>query len=197
MDDPPATEPKLKSRVRPTLGSVTKPPVPVQVKLVAVAMSIVSLPAVAATSIILLEPNATERVLVFVEENTGQVKLKPFNESVPEVKVNVAPVLVIENAAANEVVPDTLSINMSSRVVFPLLLIVPVPRMVGLKVVYVPVLDNIRLFKFMKGEPGVKVEVPKSRVLNQLPVVRVATLLPEVIVRLGAFVIEPPAVLPN
>lgn len=58
-------------------------------------------------------------------------------------------------------------------------------------------LDNFKLFKFVITEPGVKVEVPKSSILNQLPVVRVAKLPPEVIVRLGALVIDPPAVLPN
>jgi len=76
-------------------------------------------------------------------------------------------------------------------------MILPVPLIVGLNAVYVPLPDNVRPFKFNAVVPGLKLVVPKSNVLNQLPVVSVAILAPVVNVKFGALDIVPPAVLPQ
>ena len=54
------------------------------------------------------------------------------------------------NAADNVVVPALLIVN--AFIVFPLLVIVPVPLIVGLNEVYVPLLDNINPFKFTESD---------------------------------------------
>ena len=109
--------------------------------------------------------------------------------NVPCVRVR-APLMV--SAAANVVVPALLIVN--AVIVFPLLVIVPVPRMAAVNVVYVPLLDNVNEFKFSVVVPGLNEVVPKSSVLNQLPVVIVAILAPVVNVKFGALDVVPPVV---
>jgi len=70
--------------------------------------------------------------------------------------------------------------------------IVPVPLIVALNEVYVPLLDNVNAFTFNAVVPGLNEVVPKFSVLNQPPVVSVATLAPVVNVRLGALAVVPP-----
>ena len=152
--------------------------------------------AVVCASTILFEPNAIERVLVLVELNMPVVKSNPLSANAPEVKVTV-PVAAIVNAEPNDVVPAVLLIISDTKVVLVLLVIVPVPSMVGVKVVNVPPLDNVSpLAKFNAVVPGLNVVVPKLNVLNQPAVVNVATLVPVVNVKFTAFDVEPPVV-PN
>ena len=99
------------------------------------------------------------------------------------------------NAAAKVVVPVLLISN--PAIVFPFEVIVPVPTIVGLNAVYVPVLDNVRPFRFSAVVPGLNEVVPKFKVLNQPAVVIVAILAPVVNVKLGAIVVVPPAVAPK
>ena len=82
---------------------------------------------------------------------------------------------------------------------------VPVPRMLAVMLVTlkrsVAWVLNIKLFKFNVADTNIPPKpvpiLPKSRVLNQLPLVNVGWLEPVVIDRLGALVAEPPAVLPK
>ena len=63
------------------------PPVPVNEKLLVVAMANTVAPAVVLANIILLEPNATERTPPPAELNMPVVKLKPFKFNAPAVNV--------------------------------------------------------------------------------------------------------------
>ena len=75
--------------------------------------------------------------------------------------------------------------------------IVPVSCIVIDKPVNVPPGDNVNDFRFNAVVPKTNAVVPKSRVLNQLPVVSVAIDEPLVNVKFGLLVADPPAVLPN
>jgi hypothetical protein len=67
--------------------------------------------------------------------------------------------------------------------------------MVGVKLVNVPPVDNVSPFKFNAVAAIVNAVEPKSKVLNQLPVVSVAIDVPvPVSVRLGDMVADPPVV---
>ena len=76
-------------------------------------------------------------------------------------------------------------------------MIVPVPLVVALNELYVPLPDNVRLFKFSAVPPGLKLVEPKSSLLNHPLVVIVATLAPVVNIKFGALDIVPPAELPK
>ena len=122
-----------------------------------------------------------------------QVKLNVAKLIVPAVIVKV----VQFNAAANVVVPAPLLITNGPNVVLVFGVIVPVPRIVAVKLVNTPApLDKVKLFKFKFVVERVNAVVPKLSVLNQLPVVSVATDEPLLNVKFGALVEEPPVV-PN
>ena len=74
--------------------------------------------------------------------------------------------------------------------------IVPVPRIVTDKLVYVPVLDKVKALTFNVVDGTVNVVEPKSNLLNQLPVVNVCVAVVPLNVKLGALVVVPPVV-PN
>jgi len=120
-----------------------------------------------------------------------QVKLKVAKSIVPAVWVYV----VHDNAAAKVTVLAPLLIT-NAAIVLPAGVIVPVPTIVIDKLVYVPPLAKVKLFKFNEVVAGVQVLPVKSNILNQLPVVIVGIEAPDVIARLGALVVEPPVV-PN
>jgi hypothetical protein len=106
------------------------------------------------------------------------------------------PEVVVENAAANDVVLLTLAIVKFTIVVLPFEVIVPVPTKVIVIEVYVPVADNVNEFTLNEVIPGLNAVVPKSRVPNQPPVVIVITDAPlPVNLTLGdraLFACEPP-----
>ena len=122
--------------------------------------------------------------------NIPVVKSNPFNINVPAVNV-VVPVAVNVNAAANVVVPNRVwcAIVSAPNVVLLVGVIVPVPFIVAVKLVNVPLALNINEFKNNVVVAIVNAVVPKSNVLNQLPVdhVMIAVPLP-VKVKLGALV---------
>ena len=121
------------------------------------------------------------------------VKLNVAKLIVPAVCVNV----VTLNAADNVTVPAPL-LTINPAIVFALLVIVPVPAAVIDKLVYVPPAAKIKLpVTFTVDTAGVAVEPVKSKLLNQLAVVNVGIAAPAVIAKLGAVVIEPPAVDPH
>ena len=121
-----------------------------------------------------------------------QVKLNVAKSIVPDVLVNVVQL----TALATVVVPEVLLI-VSGPIVFPLGVNVPVPTIVAVNAVNVPPLLSVNPFKFKVVVPSTNAVVPKLRVLNQLPVVRVMTAVPlPVNVTFGALVAEPPVV-PN
>ena len=112
---------------------------------------------------------------------------------VPAVCVNV----VTLNAADNVTVPAPL-LTANAAIGFALLVIVPVPAAVIDKLVYVPPAAKIKLpVTFTVDTAGVAVDPVKSKLLNQLPVVIVGIEAPDCIDKLGAVVIEPPAVDPQ
>jgi len=113
---------------------------------------------------------------------------------VPLVKLKVGPltVNVVQLAVpATVVVPAN---NVTAAVVFPLYVSVPEPTTFKINAVYVPVLDNVRLFTFNVDAARVNEVVPKFSVLNQLLEVSVATLAPVVNVKFGAVADVPVAV---
>ena len=141
-------------------------------------------------------PNEIDLATAPVELNIPVVKVKLANASVPLVNVAV-PTTVNENDDPNVVVPLVELIVKLTIVALPLPIIVPVPTNVGVIVVYVPVADNVKLFKFNAVVPGLNAVVPKSNLLNQLPVVNVNTAVPlPVNVTFGALVADP-LVVPN
>jgi hypothetical protein len=85
-------------------ASVTKPPVPVAEKPVTVPIDRTVVAAVAWFNMMLLVPNAIERVLVLLELNAPTVKSKPFKFNVPAVNVYV-PVEPIFKPAPSVTVP--------------------------------------------------------------------------------------------
>jgi len=146
-------------------ASLTKPPVPVYVKLVASVISNTSVAAVVYANIILFEPNCIERVVAVFELNIPVVKSKPFKFNVPLVKV-VVPSPYKVNVAANVVVPDVLLIIIAPNVVLVFGVIVPVPSILAVNELNVPPLDSVKLFKFKVIVPGLNVVVPKSSLLK-------------------------------
>ena len=139
-------------------------------------------------------PNAIDRAVATEELKIPVVRSNPLSTSAPLVNV-VVPVAINANASPNVVVPDVLLIVNNPNVVLVLLVIVPVPSIVAVNPLNVPPLDNVKLpTKFSAAVPGLNVVVPKSRLLNQLPVAKEATLAPVVNVNLGAVVAEPPDV---
>ena len=151
--------------------------------------------AVLVLNIILLVPKVILRVLALVELNAPVVKSNPFKFNIPFVNV-VTPRVVNVNAEAKLVVILTPLIVNASNVAFPLDVIVPVSRILTVKLLNVPPLDNVRLVRFNDVAASVYTVVPKFNVLNQLPVVITGATVPEVKTKLGLLVIEPPVV-PN
>jgi len=84
----------------------------------------------------LFVPNVIERVAVPVPANIPVVRSKPPRLSVPLVSV-VVPVATVASASPSVVVPDVLLI-VNAAMVRPLLVMVPVPSMVGVKLENVP-----------------------------------------------------------
>ena len=160
---------------------------------VAINNTVVAL--VVCANTILLVPNIIDLALVLDELNIPVVKLYPPKSNVPDVSV-VVPVDVKVNAAAKVVVPEVLLIVNANNEVFPFEVIVPVPTIVAVNAVYVPPLANVNEFTFTVVVAGVLVVPVKSNILNQLPEVIVGIDAPEVNLRLGALVDEPPVV-PN
>jgi hypothetical protein len=103
----------------------------------------------------------------------------------------VAAVSTVDNASANVVVPDVLLI-VNAAIGLLLDVIVPVPRILAVKLVNTPApLAKVKLFKFNDVAGTVNAVVPKLSVLNQLPELNVATDEPLLSVKFGALVDEP------
>ena len=134
---------------------------------------------------------------MLVELNIPVVKLNPPKSKVPLVNV-VVPVATRDNAEFDMlVVPPTL-LTVSAAIVLLLGVIVPVPTIVAVNAVYVPPELSVKLFKFKVVVPSAKAVVPKFNVLNQLPVVSVATAVPDPVSdRFVALVVEPPPRVPK
>jgi len=142
----------------------------------------------------LLEPNVIALVVLPDELNIPVVKLKPFNAKVPDVNV-VVPVAVKVSAAPKLVVPVVLLIVNAPNVVLVFGVIVPVPTIVAVNPLNVPPLDSVNPLRFSDVVPGLNAVVPKIRLLNQLPVVKVITAVPDPVNdKFGALVAEPPVV---
>ena len=177
-------------------ASEVNPPVPVYENPVTFAIDNTVLDAPECANTILLDPNVITLVLVLVELNIPVVNVNPPKSNVPAVNVVV---LVADkvNAAPKVVVYVGLLIFNAANVVLPALLIVPVPTIFAVKLVNVPLLDNVRLFKFSVVAGTANAVVPKSSLLNQLRLVNVAIAVPlPVNVKLGEISAVPPVV-PN
>jgi len=132
----------------------------------------------------LVDPNVIALVVVTLELNIPVVNTNPFSANVPLVKVTV-PVAVIVKALAKLVVPVRLSmVNVGSVVLVPLLML-PVPTIVGVKLVYVPPLANVRFLRYTEVTAGVLVLPVKVNVSKKLPVVNVGIEAPLVNASLG------------
>ena len=176
------------------LAAAVKPPVPVKVNPVAVAIDRLTVRAVVVANTILPEPNAIERVVELLELNIPVVNVYPAKSNVPAVNVVVALVPVV-TAPANVVVPEWLIVN--AAIACPLGVNVPVPPKIAVNPVNVPPELNVKLPRVNDVVPGLNAVVPKSNLLNQLLVVIVCTVVPDPVnVKFGALVVEPPVV-PN
>ena len=153
--------------------------------------------AVVCVNAILPVPNDIALVSRPDELNIPVLNVKVPNANVPLVNVVV---LVRDrvNVSPTVVVPDVLAIINDASVVLPLLVIVPVPTIVGVNVVNVPLGDSVNPFKLNAVVPGLNTVLVKLNVLNQLPVAKVITDVPvPVTVMFGALADVPPAVLPK
>jgi hypothetical protein len=149
--------------------------------------------AVAPAPLIVYVPDPVmDLVAVPVLANVALVTAYVKQASVPCVSVR-APLRV--SAPAKVAVPVVLTISVGS--VLPLLVMVPVPTIVGVKLVNVPPVDNVSPFKFNAVAATANAVEPKSNRLNQLAVVNVCIAVPlSVSDKLGALVAVPPVV-PN
>jgi len=183
--------------VRVILAAAVKPPVPVKEKLVAVVIARLTVPAVVCANMMLLVPNAIERVLVLLELNIPVVRSLPFKSKVPEVNVVVAVAALNVNGPDNVVVPLG-QLTVSLEIDLPLHVIVPVLTVVTVNAVNVPPELNVRVPTFNDVVPRLNAVVPKFNAPNQLAVVSVCIAVPDPVnVKLGALVALPPAVSPN
>jgi len=121
------------------VASDANPPVPVQLKLV--ALSIISAVLLSRVNVIVLEPNVILRVLLLFDVNVSTVML-PVKFSVPAIKLNS------EAPLTNVCVPSNVSVRPGALYAIPAktllycIVQVVVPVNVGVNPVYVPVLDN-------------------------------------------------------
>ena len=102
-----AVEPLVvpKVNVLVVLAALLKPPVPVQVKLVAVPMFSTVVAAVVCANTMVPEPNAMARVVELLELNWPVVNVNPARANVPLFNV-VALVAAVLRAPAKVVVPE-------------------------------------------------------------------------------------------
>jgi hypothetical protein len=152
----------------------------VYVNPVAVAIDTLIADAVVVDSMILLVPKLILRVFALDETKVPVVKLNPFKSNVPDVSVVITVAVAKDTAPPRLVVPDTLLIVSEGNEVLLLVVIVPVPTNVGVKVLYVPPLASVNPLRFSAVVPGLNTEVPKFNILNQLTVVNVSAILQEV-----------------
>ena len=177
-------------------AAAVNPPVPVYVKPVAVAIDNTVEAAVVVDNIILLVPNAIERVLALVELKVPIVKSYPPKFNVPTVKIHwdVAVYVCVLSSVNVTPVPFT---PIPPNCLLNWLVQVCVLVNTGVKLVNVLPLDSVKVSIFNVVAGTVNAVVPKLRISNQLPVVNVWIAVPlPVSVKLGAFVEEPPVV-PN
>jgi len=145
----------------------------------------------------LLLPKLIERVFVLLELNIPVVKSLPFKFSTPNVNVVVAVARAKDSAPTSVVVPPSVLLIFRDAIDLPLLVILPAPDVTTDKLVNVPPADKTKLSMFTDVAGIANAVVPKSNVLNQLPVVIVAIPVPlPVRVKFGLLVAEPPVV-PN
>jgi len=174
---------------------LVNPPVPVQVKFVAVGIANIVDAGTVIVSAMLPEPNEIARVFVLLEEKIPVLNVLLFKLSVPWVSVNV---LFTVNASPRvTVIPEPLTPQLLKA--FPKLVKVVEATNVGPKLVYVPVVERVKSPAiFAVGlPPETEQELPvKFKFLNQLVAVIVNKDDPPFTVRLGAFD-EVPPVVPN
>jgi len=137
VDVPPPVVPNVKVFV--TSAAAVNAPSPVQVNPVAVAIDNTRLVAVVVDKIILLEPNAMERVLALLELNKPVDKLNPFRFNAPDVSVVVRVDNSVNVLPSDQLPEAPLNVTAPFKVV-PLVVIV-LPVVVELNVI-APVLDQ-------------------------------------------------------
>ena len=125
--DPPAVDPKLTVAVAAILR--VKPPVPVKVKPVAVAIDNTVAAAVVLVNAIFPEPNEIARVEDPDELKIPVLKVNPASARVPALRV-VELVIPAVIASASVTVPPT-ALTVIPAIVFPRLVKVPVAAIVG------------------------------------------------------------------
>ena len=128
-------------------AAAVNPPVPVYVKLVAVAISMLVAPTVVVDSTILLVPKLIPRVLLLLELNVPIVKLPPVKFNVPCTSVNT-------DVALNVCVPSSVRVPDATFNPIPantlLYCAVHVCVLVNLGVndVYVPLVDKVNVLTY-------------------------------------------------
>jgi hypothetical protein len=111
---------------------LVNPPVPVQVKPVAIAILNIVVAAVVLDSAMFPEPNEMARVFELLEEKTPVVKVKLASARVPAVKIVVFPAPDVNASPRVTVIPEPLIV--SGPEVFPAVVKVPVALIVSVPV---------------------------------------------------------------
>ena len=139
--DPPAVEPKYTAAVLTMF--LVKPPVPVQVKPVAVGIYNIGVPPKVEVSAMFPAPNATARVLVLDELKSPVLRVNPARSSVP--CVNCVELLdpTVKLLPSVTVIPLPLIVMELIVLLEPV--IIPLARNVGKTAVYVPRLPKVKL----------------------------------------------------
>ena len=172
------------------------PPVPVQVKPVAVAIDNTVAAAVVLVSAMFPDPKVIERVLVLEELKIPVLKVKPARSSVPSASVVVFVIPSVNASASVTVIPVPLTPKPPR--VLPLLVNVVETRNVGSSAVYVPPEASVKLPAMFKLLHVTAEALPVNiTVLNQLLLVMVSADEPALTVRLGAFDTDPDPPVPK
>lgn len=127
---PPEVEPNWKVAVPIIL--LAKAPVPVQVKLLAVAIASAVVPAVVPTNTMFCDPKVMARVLLLLELKIPVVNVKPLSAIVPAVNVNVFADPKVQASPSVKVEPEALNVMLPC--VFPPLVIVDAAFIVSVPV---------------------------------------------------------------
>lgn len=112
---------------------LVNPPVPVQVKPVAVAIDRTVVAAVVLVNAIFADPKVIARVLVLLELKEPVLNVLPFKSRVPCVRVNVLAVPKAVGPISVTVMPEPLTVTLPRAFTVPVILIVPDAKNVGTK----------------------------------------------------------------
>jgi hypothetical protein len=130
-------------------------------------------PAPKFNSMMLLEPNATDLTLAFVDENTKHDKLNPLSVSEPAVSAIVAPLIPNVNELP-KLHPPPIPLNVILPLISTPLVVIVLPVVVELNVIKLAMLQVVVAFRDIEPEtvrvgavPAANVTVPADTVISK------------------------------